>query len=109
MSIQAENAKFTSSRLFDVDGWVCVVTGGGTGLGLMIAQAFANNGARVYIAGRREAALHTATDTWAGTLAHSGGRIVPVQADCADKAGIEGLVAEVGRRESRVGVLVNNA
>jgi len=41
-------------KLFSVDGWVAVVTGGGTGIGLMCAQALAANGAKVYITSRRE-------------------------------------------------------
>lgn len=33
-----------ASKLFDVNGWVCVVTGGGSGIGLMAAQALSANG-----------------------------------------------------------------
>lgn len=49
-----------TSKLFSVDGLVAVVTGGGTGIGLMIAQALEHNGAKVYILGRREEILKTA-------------------------------------------------
>ncbi|KAH9854979.1 NAD-P-binding protein [Lenzites betulinus] len=103
------NAKFASSRLFDVEGWVCVVTGGGTGIGLMIAQAFANNGARVYITGRRQEVLQQAATTWGKTLINPHGRIIPVSADVTDKTSIEHLFNEVKKNEKRVDVLVNNA
>lgn len=40
----------SASKLFDLSGWVTLVTGGGTGIGLMCAQALAANNAKVYIA-----------------------------------------------------------
>jgi len=43
----AETHHFDASKLFDVSGFVCVVTGGGTGIGLMCSQALAANGAKV--------------------------------------------------------------
>lgn len=49
-----------ASNLFSVNGLVAVVTGGGTGIGLMIARALEHNGAKVYILGRREEVLQTA-------------------------------------------------
>lgn len=49
-----------AGKLFNVDGWVCLVTGGGTGIGLMNAQALAANGAKVYITGRRFEVLENA-------------------------------------------------
>lgn len=63
------------SKLFTVEGLVCVVTGGGTGIGLCIfhshlarliyimvdiSAALAQNGATVYIVGRRKEKLETA-------------------------------------------------
>ena len=37
--------------------WTAVVTGGGSGIGTMIASAYVQNGAKVYIASRKEAQL----------------------------------------------------
>jgi NAD(P)-dependent dehydrogenase (short-subunit alcohol dehydrogenase family) len=57
------------STLFDVEGLVAVVTGGGTGIGAMIAKSLAANGASaVYILGLRigplEEVAKEAVRTW---------------------------------------------
>jgi len=41
------------ANLFGVKGLVAVITGGGSGIGLMMAKALEENGAKVYIIGRR--------------------------------------------------------
>ncbi|KDQ64125.1 hypothetical protein JAAARDRAFT_52118 [Jaapia argillacea MUCL 33604] len=103
------NEKFASKNLFNVEDWVCVVTGGGTGIGLMAAQAFANNGARVYIASRRKEVLDNAIKTWGSNLVHPKGKMIPVVCDVGEKASIQNLVKEVGKNEKCVDVLMNNA
>jgi NAD(P)-dependent dehydrogenase (short-subunit alcohol dehydrogenase family) len=45
------------SSLFDFKNHVALVTGGATGLGEMAAQAFIQNGAKVFIASRKESEL----------------------------------------------------
>ena len=50
--------------LFDVSHVTALVTGGGSGIGLMITQALVENGAKVYITGRREDALQRVVDTY---------------------------------------------
>ncbi|KAI5120446.1 hypothetical protein M0805_009908 [Coniferiporia weirii] len=105
----ANNKAFTTSNLFNVEGWVAVVTGGATGIGLMNAQALANNGARVYITGRRQSALDTAVSTHGRSLAHPKGELIPLQLDTRSKESIKKLVEEITAREKHVDVLVNNA
>jgi NAD(P)-dependent dehydrogenase (short-subunit alcohol dehydrogenase family) len=48
-----------SHQLFDVSHVTAVLTGGGSGIGLMITQALIANGARVYVVDRRQDALDT--------------------------------------------------
>jgi NAD(P)-dependent dehydrogenase (short-subunit alcohol dehydrogenase family) len=70
-----ETSALTAEKLFSAKGHVCVVTGGGTGIGLMATQALAANGARVYITGRRMEVLDKAAKSHAPTS--GGGEIIP--------------------------------
>jgi NADP-dependent 3-hydroxy acid dehydrogenase YdfG len=65
MSVQAQSTEdLRASKLFDVAHITAVVTGGGTGIGLMITQALMSNGAKVYITGRREEALQSVVEQY---------------------------------------------
>ena len=67
-------------KLFSVEGMVVCITGGGTGIGLMMTKAFANNGAaKVYIVGRRKEKLEEA----AKVSPH--GNIIPLVGDVTSK------------------------
>ena len=46
-------------RLFNVSHVTAVLTGGGSGIGLMITQALIANGAKIYVVDRRKDALDT--------------------------------------------------
>ena len=50
-------ANLSVSKLFDFSNHVCPVTGGATGIGEMCAQGFVQNGAKVFIASRKESEL----------------------------------------------------
>ncbi|KAE9401149.1 NAD(P)-binding protein [Gymnopus androsaceus JB14] len=47
--------KILASTVVELSGQIALVTGGGTGIGLMLAQGLAENGAKVYITGRPNA------------------------------------------------------
>lgn len=90
--------------LFNIQGKVALVTGGSSGIGKMIASAFAANGVKVYITGRNQARLEKAAQEISPD-----GNCLALPADISQLPEIERLAAELGQRESRLHILVNNA
>ena len=98
----ADLKQLTAASLFDVKGWVAVVTGGGSGLGLITAQSLAANGVKVYITGRRAEKLKDAE------MKHeSGGSIIAHQMDVTEKESIQAGVDEISKKEKFVNLLVS--
>jgi NAD(P)-dependent dehydrogenase (short-subunit alcohol dehydrogenase family) len=93
------------SSLFDFRNHVVLVTGGATGLGEMAAQGFVQNGAKVFIASRKDSELKKTADR---INAIGPGKCEYIVADLKDKAGCDGLVKEIKKRTDRLTVLVNN-
>lgn len=80
------------SALFSVKNLVAVVTGGGTGIGLMVARALDANGASaVYIVGRREEVLQSAAKQAVN------GNIVPFVGDVTSQSSLASIASHVGR------------
>lgn len=105
MTHHASKQDLSVSALFNFSSHVALVTGGATGLGEMAAQAFVQNGARVFIASRKESELKATT----GRLNKLGpGTCEYIVADLKDKKGCLGLCDEVKKRTDRLTVLVNN-
>jgi NAD(P)-dependent dehydrogenase (short-subunit alcohol dehydrogenase family) len=87
---------------FDLSGKLAIVTGGGRGIGLAIAEGLARHGATVVLAGRTEATLVTA--------AASVGQAASVQvADVSREPEVLGLRDAVLGQHGKIDVLVNNA
>src|SRR5947207_5806281 len=85
-----------------------LVTGGGSGLGLAMAKAFAAYGARVTIAGRTKERLEAALPEIRGG-AREGGDADSFAADVRDPEQVEKLLAHAISRFGVVDGLVNNA
>ena len=84
------------------DGKVVFITGAGTGIGRGTAELFAQEGARVVIAGRREEKIK-------GVAEASGGLITHVQMDLQSREDREHALSTILDRHGRLDVLVNNA
>jgi NAD(P)-dependent dehydrogenase (short-subunit alcohol dehydrogenase family) len=82
-------------------------SGGGSGIGLMITQALAVNGAKVYIVGRTEEKLDTVAKKYNGS--DIDGEIIPLQCDISKKEDIVRLYDEISKREKCLCILINNA
>ncbi|KZT65733.1 short-chain dehydrogenase [Daedalea quercina L-15889] len=95
-------------NLFSVKGRVALVTGGGTGLGWMIAEGLAVNGARVYITGRRKDVLEQSASKFAQENKGEGS-VIPLVMDVTDKASILAAHEVVSTKERKLHILVNNA
>lgn len=103
---QSEQPGFEASRLFDVSHVTALVTGGATGIGLMITQALVANGAKVYIAGRREEVLAKTVEMYG----KGPGSLESLTGDVSSKEGCLRLAKEMQEKEPQgIQLLVNNA
>lgn len=89
----------------DLSGRTALVTGGSRGLGLQMAHALGEAGARVVVAARKAAELEEAV----AQLRASGIQADWIAADCAREDDIRRLGDEALRLLGRVDILVNNA
>src|SRR3954467_13324395 len=92
-------------ELFDLSGKVALVTGGSRGLGLQMAEALGEMGAKVAITARK-------TDELAEAQAHLGKLgidCLTISNDLAQFDQIPGMVDQVLARFGTIDILVNNA
>jgi len=99
---------FSLPELFSVQGLSVLVTGGGSGLGLHIAKAFATNGARVLITGRRQEKLDEAVSEIEPLCNANGGTIHAISADLTDHLSFPKIIVALGDSPS-LDVLINCA
>ena len=95
----------TVPQLFDLTGKTALVTGGSRGLGLQMAHALGEQGARVLISSRKAADLEAAT----AELQAAGIDARWIAADCAREEDIHRLAEESLERLGDIDILENNA
>jgi NAD(P)-dependent dehydrogenase (short-subunit alcohol dehydrogenase family) len=88
-----------------LSGKVALITGGGTGIGRACALLFANEGARVAVAGRRKQPL----DAVVQGIEAAGGKGLAVTCDVTDRVSAEAAIVAATKYFGRLDVLVNNA
>jgi NAD(P)-dependent dehydrogenase (short-subunit alcohol dehydrogenase family) len=79
-----------------------VITGGNSGIGLATAQRFVQEGAYVFITGRRQSELDTA-------VKQIGKNVTGVQGDVSNLADLDRLYDTVKQQKGRIDVLFANA
>ena len=92
-------------KLFDLSGKTALVTGGSRGLGLQMAEALGEAGAKIMLTSRKAADLEEA----AAHLAARGIDARWIVADASDPLQIQRVVIEAMQRLGRIDILVNNA
>jgi NAD(P)-dependent dehydrogenase (short-subunit alcohol dehydrogenase family) len=85
-----------------LDGKIALITGGNSGIGLATAKQFVNEGAYVFITGRREAEL-------SGAVKDIGKNVTGVQGDVSNLSDLDRLFAQIKREKGKLDVVFANA
>jgi NAD(P)-dependent dehydrogenase (short-subunit alcohol dehydrogenase family) len=92
------------SDLFSIEGKLALVTGGTSGIGLMIAHGLVTAGARVIVASRKAEACATTAQELSKL-----GDCTGIPANLGTEDGCRALADEIADREGALPILVNNA
>jgi NAD(P)-dependent dehydrogenase (short-subunit alcohol dehydrogenase family) len=95
----------TTQELFSLKGKTALVTGGSRGLGLQMAEALGEQGARIVISSRKQGELDEAV----ALLTARGIDVSAIAADLSQDAHVQPFVEEAMRRLGQIDILINNA
>jgi NAD(P)-dependent dehydrogenase (short-subunit alcohol dehydrogenase family) len=85
-----------------LEGKIALITGGNSGIGLATAKQFVNEGAYVFVTGRRDAAL-------AGAVKEIGKNVTGVQGDVSNLNDLDRLFAQIKREKDKLDIVFANA
>jgi NAD(P)-dependent dehydrogenase (short-subunit alcohol dehydrogenase family) len=96
--------QFDIDKLFSVEGKLALITGGSSGLGLMMAKGLLQNGVRVIIASRKQEKCELALSEL-----EQYGDCIAIAADVTNTKQRNSLVDQVNKQAGGLSILVNNA
>jgi NAD(P)-dependent dehydrogenase (short-subunit alcohol dehydrogenase family) len=85
-----------------LDGKIALITGGNSGIGLATAKRFVNEGAYVFITGRRQSNLDEA-------VKQVGSNVMGVQGDVANPGDLDRLFAQIKKEKGKLDIVFANA
>jgi NAD(P)-dependent dehydrogenase (short-subunit alcohol dehydrogenase family) len=85
-----------------LDGRIALITGGNSGIGLATAKRFVNEGAYVFITGRRDTEL-------AAAVKQVGHDVTGVQGDVSNLGDLDRLFAQIRQEKGRLDIVFANA
>src|SRR5215510_11605007 len=85
-----------------LEGKIALITGGNSGIGLATAKQFVNEGAYVFITGRRDPEL-------AAAVKEIGRHVTGVQGDVSNLGDLDRLFAQIQREKGRLDIVFANA
>jgi NAD(P)-dependent dehydrogenase (short-subunit alcohol dehydrogenase family) len=85
-----------------LEGKIALITGGNSGIGLATAKRFVNEGAYVFITGRREPEL-------AAAIKEIGRNVTGVQGDVSNLADLDRLFEQIKREKGKLDIVFANA
>lgn len=94
-----------SQNPFRLDGRVAIITGASKGIGASIAQTLAENGAKVVVSSRKQAAV----DEVASEIKAAGAKALAVAAHVGDTQALQTLVNTTLEHFGRIDIVINNA
>jgi NAD(P)-dependent dehydrogenase (short-subunit alcohol dehydrogenase family) len=89
-------------HLGKLEGKVALITGGNSGIGLATAKRFVNEGAHVFITGRRKQELNAA-------VKEIGRNVTAVQGDVSNLADLDRLIAQIKNEKGKLDIVFANA
>lgn len=95
----------TTKELFDLTGKTALITGGSRGLGLQIAEALGEQGAKIVLSSRKQSDLDEAVEH----LKQRGIHASAIAADLSQESSVLPLVTETLKRLNHIDILINNA
>ena len=100
--MNSEPVTFNEKHLGKLDAKVALITGGNSGIGLATAKRFVNEGAYVFITGRRKEELNAA-------VKEIGRNVTAVQGDVSNLADLDRLFAQIKKEKGKIDIVFANA